>query len=114
MRFSLTVIFACAALAVAQTQIPDSEGPANVGKGNGKQFITGRCASNADCNSKCCADVSESLGLCSAESQAEVGKKKGCGFKAKDSDVEAATKGQNNRRGFIKVVRKDVHQEQDE
>ncbi|KAI0201203.1 hypothetical protein F4808DRAFT_130502 [Astrocystis sublimbata] len=34
---------------------PSSAGAANVGAGNGSQFITGQCISDADCASGCCA-----------------------------------------------------------
>ena len=33
----------------------DPSGAKNVGNGQGKQFITGGCVSNAECASKCCA-----------------------------------------------------------
>ncbi|KAH8164469.1 hypothetical protein CIB48_g3780 [Xylaria polymorpha] len=34
---------------------PNAAGAANVGAGNGSQFITGQCLSDADCASTCCA-----------------------------------------------------------
>lgn len=34
---------------------PNTAGAANVGAGNGQQFITGQCLSDADCGSTCCA-----------------------------------------------------------
>ncbi|TGJ82979.1 hypothetical protein E0Z10_g5801 [Xylaria hypoxylon] len=34
---------------------PDTAGSQNVGLGNGSQFITGQCTSDADCASACCA-----------------------------------------------------------
>ncbi|GAW19317.1 hypothetical protein ANO14919_088030 [Xylariales sp. No.14919] len=34
---------------------PDTAGSQNVGLGNGSQFITGQCLSDADCASGCCA-----------------------------------------------------------
>lgn len=34
---------------------PNAAGAANVGAGNGQQFITGQCISDADCASTCCA-----------------------------------------------------------
>ncbi|KAI0452415.1 hypothetical protein F5B21DRAFT_483515 [Xylaria acuta] len=41
---------------------PNAAGAANVGAGNGAQFITGQCISDADCASTCCA----SDGKCAA------------------------------------------------
>ncbi|KAI1751583.1 hypothetical protein F4782DRAFT_179936 [Xylaria castorea] len=41
---------------------PSAPGAANVGAGNGAQFITGQCISDADCASTCCA----SDGKCAA------------------------------------------------
>ncbi|KAK3299769.1 fungal chitosanase of glycosyl hydrolase group 75-domain-containing protein [Chaetomium fimeti] len=47
---------------------PDPSGAANVGNGQGKQFITGECTSDADCGSGCCALVNTgeaNFGVCS-------------------------------------------------
>lgn len=52
-------------------------GSSNVGKGDGSQFITGQCASDADCASKCCAGPK---GACAAEAVANENGKNGCGF----------------------------------
>lgn len=52
-------------------------GSENVGKGDGSQFITGQCASDADCASKCCAGPK---GACAAEAVANENGKDGCGF----------------------------------
>ncbi|KAF6827730.1 biotrophy-associated secreted protein 2 [Colletotrichum plurivorum] len=54
-------------------------GSENVGKGNGSQFITGQCLSDADCASGCCAGPK---GACSARAVAEENGKTGCGFTA--------------------------------
>ncbi|KAI3536690.1 biotrophy-associated secreted protein 2 [Colletotrichum filicis] len=54
-------------------------GSQNVGKGNGQQFITGQCLSNADCASGCCAGPK---GVCSATAVANESGKTGCGFTA--------------------------------
>lgn len=56
-------------------------GAENVGKGNGSQFITGQCFSNADCASGCCAEK-DGAGVCSAKAVANVNGKEGCGFTA--------------------------------
>ncbi|AEO59530.1 glycoside hydrolase family 75 protein [Thermothelomyces thermophilus ATCC 42464] len=47
---------------------PDPAGAANVGNGQGQQFIGGECTSDADCASACCALVNtgeERFGICS-------------------------------------------------
>ncbi|KAI8665562.1 hypothetical protein LRP88_03935 [Fusarium phalaenopsidis] len=59
----------------------DAPGAENVGKGNGQQFITGQCLSDADCASKCCAGkAGSSNGACSAIAVANENGKTGCGF----------------------------------
>ena len=56
-------------------------GAENVGTGNGSQFITGQCFSDADCASACCAGSQGSAnGACSAVLVAEENGKTGCGF----------------------------------
>lgn len=56
-------------------------GAGNVGAGNGSQFITGQCLSDADCASTCCAGrEGSSTGACSAVLVAEADGKTGCGF----------------------------------
>lgn len=57
----------------------EAAGSENVGKGNGSQFITGQCLSDADCASGCCAGPK---GACSARAVAEENGKTGCGFTA--------------------------------
>lgn len=52
-------------------------GSQNVGKGDGSQFITGQCLSDADCASGCCAKPN---GVCSAVAVANEAGKEGCGF----------------------------------
>jgi hypothetical protein len=49
----------------------------NVGNGRGGQFITGRCLSNADCGSGCCA---KPCGICSGPAVGAAAGKTGCGF----------------------------------
>ncbi|KAK8067312.1 hypothetical protein PG997_014059 [Apiospora hydei] len=63
-----------AGAAAVDTSKPGSQ---NVGKGDGSQFITGQCASDADCASGCCA---KPKGVCSAEAVSNVDGKQGCGF----------------------------------
>jgi hypothetical protein len=54
-------------------------GTQSVGKGDGSQFITGRCLSNADCASGCCATLG-TVGVCSSPRTANQQGKTGCGF----------------------------------
>ncbi|RYO80476.1 hypothetical protein DL766_007362 [Monosporascus sp. MC13-8B] len=52
----------------------------NVGSGNGQQFITGECFSDADCASGCCSPTSQDRikAACAARLVAE--ETRGCGF----------------------------------
>ncbi|RDL33843.1 uncharacterized protein BP5553_08211 [Venustampulla echinocandica] len=72
-------VFAILNLALAVYAVPqfNKDGAKNVGNGAGKQFITGQCLSNADCESTCCANP---LGICSAPAAALQNGKTGCGF----------------------------------
>lgn len=58
----------------------DPAGVANVGNGNGGQFIGGQCLSGADCASGCCAGPS---GICSGLGAQTQAGKTGCGFVSK-------------------------------
>ncbi|KAI1633097.1 hypothetical protein F4809DRAFT_644758 [Biscogniauxia mediterranea] len=78
-------VAAAAVLAFAFTAFaaltPNNAGAKNVGQGNGQQFITGGCVSDADCSSACCAEVQGTgLGVCSAEAASNQNGKLGCGF----------------------------------
>ncbi|KAI1273021.1 hypothetical protein F5Y07DRAFT_277907 [Xylaria sp. FL0933] len=56
---------------------PNTAGAANVGKGDGSQFITGQCLSDADCASTCCATD----GKCAARAVVESAQDaRDCGF----------------------------------
>ncbi|KAL2174180.1 uncharacterized protein P884DRAFT_294600 [Thermothelomyces heterothallicus CBS 202.75] len=62
---------------------PDPAGAANVGNGQGQQFIGGECTSDADCASACCALVNtgeERFGICSGPAANTQNGKQGCGF----------------------------------
>ncbi|KAI0835667.1 hypothetical protein F5Y06DRAFT_299496 [Hypoxylon sp. FL0890] len=79
-RISVAAFFAFALAASAQVT-PNDAGAKNVGQGDGQQFITGGCVSDADCASACCAEVeSTGLGVCSAEAASSQNGKLGCGF----------------------------------
>ncbi|KAK5987878.1 Biotrophy-associated secreted protein 2 [Cladobotryum mycophilum] len=58
--------------------IGDPAGAKNLGNGQGKQFITGACLSNADCASGCCAAVRGGA-LCSGVGAQFQNGKQGCG-----------------------------------
>ncbi|KZL84128.1 biotrophy-associated secreted protein 2 [Colletotrichum incanum] len=62
---------------IADTGSSSTPGSSNVGAGNGLQFITGQCLSDADCTSGCCAGPK---GACAARAVAEENGKSGCGF----------------------------------
>jgi hypothetical protein len=64
---------------------PDPAGAKNVGNGQGRQFITGECTSDADCASGCCALVNtgaQRFGICSGPAANTQNGKQGCGFPA--------------------------------
>ncbi|MCJ1355462.1 MAG: hypothetical protein MMC33_005454 [Icmadophila ericetorum] len=57
----------------------DPSGAKNIGNGQGLQFITGQCLSDADCGSTCCANPT---GICSGLGAQFQNGKTGCGFVA--------------------------------
>ncbi|KAK4096984.1 glycoside hydrolase family 75 protein [Parathielavia hyrcaniae] len=60
---------------------PDPAGAGNVGNGQGGQFITGECTSDADCASGCCALVNtgaQRFGICSGPGVNTQNGKQGC------------------------------------
>ncbi|KAK3335210.1 hypothetical protein B0T19DRAFT_2628 [Cercophora scortea] len=68
---------------IPSTLVPDPAGAKNVGNGNGGQFITGECLSDADCASGCCALVNNGVrifGSCSGVGANTQNGKQGCGF----------------------------------
>ncbi|KAH8722977.1 hypothetical protein GQ44DRAFT_686083 [Phaeosphaeriaceae sp. PMI808] len=107
MRFTIATIIALAATSMAQVT-PNNAGAKNVGAGNGAQFITGGCVSNADCSSACCSRVAATgAGVCSAEAASQQNGKTGCGFNDPNSaTVIAAAKAQVAKQGFKRTVRK--------
>jgi hypothetical protein len=91
---------------VAAQITPNVAGAKSVGAGDGSQFITGGCVSDADCSSACCADAS-GVGVCSAEAAQFQNGKNGCGFDDPNAaaTIEAA-QAQVAEQGFRRVVRK--------
>ncbi|KAF1850265.1 uncharacterized protein K460DRAFT_270974 [Cucurbitaria berberidis CBS 394.84] len=108
MRFTLAAFVAFAAMAAAQVK-PNDAGAKNVGEGNGAQFITGGCVSDADCSSACCSQVAATGdGVCSAEAASLQNGKTGCGFDDPNAAaVIAAAQAQVELQGFKRVVRKE-------
>lgn len=92
-------------MALGQGLKPNNAGASNVGSGDGSQFITGGCVSDADCSSACCADLS-GIGICSAEAAAFQNGKNGCGFNDPNAQQTiAAAQAQVALQGFRRVVR---------
>jgi hypothetical protein len=84
---------------------PNNVGAKDVGAGNGSQFTTGGCTSNADCQFACCSGVA-GVGICSAEAAAFQNGKTGCGFVDPNSAATiAAANAQVAKQGFRRVVR---------
>ncbi|KAL2106508.1 hypothetical protein VUR80DRAFT_6640 [Thermomyces stellatus] len=93
LRLTVAALLALSATALAQVT-PNDAGAANVGNGQGQQFITGGCVSDADCDQTiaCCADNGQGVGVCSGIAAAEQNGKLGCGFVDPNADatIEAA------------------------
>lgn len=94
------------ALAAPQPQLsPDPNGANNVGNGNGLQFITGGCLSDADCASGCCAGLASGEAVCSGPAVSFAQGKQGCGFGGaaaggnNNDNVQAPEQGNNNNGG---------------
>ncbi|KAH8766451.1 hypothetical protein F5882DRAFT_453036 [Hyaloscypha sp. PMI_1271] len=96
--FAAALAFAVSAMALA----PNNAGAKDVGNGQGQQFTTGGCVSDADCRSTCCAEISTSgLGICSAVGAQLQNGKLGCGFTDPNAaTVIAAAKAQVAKQGF--------------
>ncbi|TQS31647.1 hypothetical protein Golomagni_08064 [Golovinomyces magnicellulatus] len=77
----LSVAVTVLVMAVPQPQLsPDPSGADNVGNGQGLQFITGGCLSDADCASGCCAGLASGEAVCSGPAVGNAQGKQGCGF----------------------------------
>ncbi|KAI9899226.1 hypothetical protein N3K66_005687 [Trichothecium roseum] len=80
-QFSSILALAALALAIPQPQLsPDPSGEDQVGNGEGLQFITGGCLSDADCASGCCAGLAGGDAVCSGPAVSFAQGKQGCGF----------------------------------
>lgn len=78
-RITIAAVLAFAITALAQA-IPNTSGASNVGNGQGLQFTTGGCVSDADCQEGCCANNGEGTGICSGIGAEFQNGKQGCGF----------------------------------
>ncbi|KAK3936050.1 hypothetical protein QBC46DRAFT_270447 [Diplogelasinospora grovesii] len=97
-RVTLATVLAFAVAAMAIT--PNNAGAKNVGNGQGKQFITGGCVADADCESTCCANAS-GVGVCSAVAAQFQNGKSGCKFVDPNAAATiAAAKAQVAKQGF--------------
>ncbi|UKZ77052.1 hypothetical protein TrVFT333_004769 [Trichoderma virens FT-333] len=75
-----------AAPAGFNASVGDPAGAKNLGNGQGQQFITGACLSNADCASGCCAALNGGA-VCSGVGAQFQNGKQGCGFSAAKRSV---------------------------
>lgn len=91
-----------ATIGLCQNLTPNDAGASNVGAGDGSQFITGGCVSDADCSSACCAEIEDTAtGICSAEAASLQNGKQGCGFEDPNADATiAAAQEQVEEQGF--------------
>lgn len=91
------------ALAAPSPQLsPDPNGANNVGNGQGLQFITGGCLSDADCASGCCAGLASGEAVCSGPAVSFAQGKQGCGFGGagqSQPDQQQGNNGGNNNAG---------------
>lgn len=80
---------------------PNASGARDVGNGQGKQFTTGGCVSDADCQEGCCANNSQNIGVCSGIGAEFQNDKQGCGFVDPNADATiAAAQAQSKAQGF--------------
>ncbi|KAI1803520.1 hypothetical protein F4811DRAFT_328421 [Daldinia bambusicola] len=100
-RINAAALLAFALAALAQVT-PNNAGAKDVGQGNGQQFITGGCTSDADCSSACCAEVETTgLGVCSNEVASLQNGKLGCGFVDPNAEQTIAdAQAQVEKQGF--------------
>ncbi|KAG4219661.1 hypothetical protein PC116_g31860 [Phytophthora cactorum] len=100
-RINTAAFLAFAITALTQVT-PNNAGAKDVGQGNGQQFITGGCTSDADCSSACCAQVETTgLGVCSAEAASLQNGKLGCGFVDPNAEQTIAdAQAQVEKQGF--------------
>ncbi|KAM3449249.1 hypothetical protein MY3296_007107 [Beauveria thailandica] len=91
-------VAAVLAFALSAYAVGDPAGAADVGNGQGKQFITGGCLSDADCESKCCAGLKDGA-VCSSPDVAFDQGKQGCGFGSAGAGGAGGVGGNNGQDG---------------
>ncbi|KAK8040950.1 hypothetical protein PG994_013957 [Apiospora phragmitis] len=104
-KISIAAIMTFAVAAMALT--PNAAGARDVGNGrNGKQFTTGGCVSDADCQEGCCAggatsSTGKAAGICSGIGAEFQKGKTGCGFEDPNSaQTIADAQAQVKKQGF--------------
>ncbi|KAK0715414.1 hypothetical protein B0H67DRAFT_610239 [Lasiosphaeris hirsuta] len=96
--FAALLAFAVSISAIAT---PNPSGSRDVGNGQGKQFTTGGCVNDADCQEGCCANNSLDVGICSGIGAEFQNDKQGCGFVDPNAAATiAAAKAQVAKQGF--------------
>ncbi|KAL2201987.1 hypothetical protein CC79DRAFT_1401694 [Sarocladium strictum] len=83
------------AVAASAQLVPNESGASNVGNGQGQQFTTGGCVSDADCQEGCCAGGATSFngvdaGICSGIGAEFQNGKTGCGFEDPNANQNIA------------------------
>ncbi|KAK5656759.1 hypothetical protein OQA88_4307 [Cercophora sp. LCS_1] len=105
-RITFAAVLASFAIAVSAQAIPNPAGARDVGNGQGRQFTTGGCVANADCQEGCCANNGQGTGICSGIGAEFQNGKQGCGFVDPNAAAAiAAAQAQVARQGFRKVRR---------
>ena len=91
---------------MAQGLVPNAAGARDVGNGNGQQFTTGGCVSDADCQEGCCAggatsSTGKAAGICSGIGAEFQNGKTGCGFNDPNAAQNIAdAQAQSKKQGF--------------
>jgi hypothetical protein len=107
----LTNLLAAVAVAVTAQLRPNNAGASQVGNGQGRQFTTGGCVRNADCQEGCCAGGATSVtgraaGICSGIGAEFQNGKTGCGFNDPNAQQNIAdAKNLAQQQGFKKEKR---------
>ncbi|KAK8135671.1 hypothetical protein PG984_003611 [Apiospora sp. TS-2023a] len=103
-KISIAAIMTFAVAVMAVT--PNASGARDVGNGSGKQFTTGGCVADADCQEGCCAggatsSTGKAAGICSGIGAEFQNGKTGCGFNDPNAAQNIAdAKAQVKKQGF--------------
>ncbi|KAK4241220.1 hypothetical protein C8A03DRAFT_41285 [Achaetomium macrosporum] len=100
-RITLAAVLASAVTMISAQAIPNPAGARDVGNGQGRQFTTGGCVADADCQEGCCANNGQGTGICSGIGAEFQNGKQGCGFVDPNAAATIAeAKAQVERQGF--------------